>query len=52
MLNSVALVGRLTKDSDFRYTANGSAVAIFILEVNRNFTNQQGQIMTNKLIIL
>ncbi|OTO02262.1 single-stranded DNA-binding protein [Enterococcus sp. 5B3_DIV0040] len=43
MLNSVTLVGRLTKDADLRYTVKGTAVATFTLAVNRNFTNAQGQ---------
>lgn len=43
MLNSSTLVGRLTKDPDLRYTANGTAVATFTLAVNRNFINQNGE---------
>lgn len=43
MINNVVLVGRLTKDPDLRYTANGAAVASFSLAVNRNFTNQSGE---------
>lgn len=42
MINNVVLVGRLTKDVDLRYTANGTGVATFTLAVNRNFTNQDG----------
>lgn len=42
MINNVVLVGRLTKDPDLRYTANGTGVATFTLAVNRNFTNQNG----------
>ena len=42
MINNVVLIGRLTKDLDFRYTANGTAVASFTLAVNRNFQNQNG----------
>lgn len=42
MINNVVLVGRLTKDADLRYTANGTGVATFTLAVNRNFTNQDG----------
>lgn len=42
MINQVVLVGRLTKDPELRYTANGVAVATFTLAVNRTFTNQQG----------
>lgn len=43
MMNRVVLVGRLTKDPELRYTANGIAVATFTLAVNRTFTNQQGE---------
>lgn len=43
MINRVVLVGRLTKDADLRYTANGAAVASFTLAVNRQFTNQNGE---------
>lgn len=43
MINNVVLVGRLTRDPDLRYTANGTAVATFSLAVNRNFTNQSGE---------
>ncbi|MFC4736235.1 single-stranded DNA-binding protein [Bacillus daqingensis] len=42
MINRVVLVGRLTKDPELRYTANGVAVATFTLAVNRPFSNQQG----------
>ncbi|MCD1025735.1 single-stranded DNA-binding protein [Enterococcus sp. SMC-9] len=43
MINNTVLVGRLTKDPDLKYTANGQAVATFTLAVNRNFTNQSGE---------
>lgn len=43
MMNRVVLVGRLTKDPDLRYTANGTPVATFTLAVNRTFSNQQGE---------
>lgn len=42
MINNVVLVGRLTKDSDLRYTSSGNAVATFTLAVNRSFSNQSG----------
>ncbi|MCC4085851.1 single-stranded DNA-binding protein [Enterococcus faecalis] len=42
MMNNVTLIGRSTKDPDLRYTASGTAVAIFTLAVNRNYTNQNG----------
>jgi len=43
MLNRVVLVGRLTRDPDLRYTANGTAVANFTVAADRPFTNQQGE---------
>lgn len=42
-MNSVNLVGRLTKDPDMKYTPNGKALTRFTLAVNRTFTNQQGE---------
>lgn len=42
MINNVVLIGRLTKDIDLKYTANGLAVTSFTVAVNRNFTNQAG----------
>ncbi len=41
-MNSVCLVGRLTKDPELRYTQNNTAVAGFTLAVNRRF-KQDGQ---------
>lgn len=43
MINRVTLVGRLTKDPEFRTTQSGIDVATFTLAVNRNFTNAQGE---------
>ncbi|EGQ0327367.1 single-stranded DNA-binding protein [Staphylococcus pseudintermedius] len=43
MINRVVLVGRLTKDPDFRTTPSGVSVATFTLAVNRTFTNAQGE---------
>lgn len=37
MLNSVALVGRLTADPELRTTASGKSVTTFTLAVNRNY---------------
>lgn len=43
MLNRVILIGRLTRDPEMRYTANGTAVCRFALAVNRPYTNQAGE---------
>ncbi|SJZ89977.1 single-stranded DNA-binding protein [Garciella nitratireducens] len=43
MLNKVCLVGRLTKDPELRYLANGTPVANFTLAVNRTFKNRNGE---------
>lgn len=43
MINRVVLVGRLTKDPEFRTTPNGVNVATFTLAVNRTFTNANGE---------
>lgn len=43
MINRVILVGRLTKDPEYRQTPNGVSVATFALAVNRPFTNSQGE---------
>lgn len=43
MINSVCLVGRLTKDPELKYTGNNTAVASFNLAVNRNFKDANGE---------
>ncbi|MGW7955221.1 single-stranded DNA-binding protein [Staphylococcus xylosus] len=43
MINRIVLVGRLTKDPEFRTTPSGVSVATFTLAVNRTFTNAQGE---------
>lgn len=43
MLNSICLVGRLTKDPELRYTPSNQAVATFSLAVKRNFKSQNGE---------
>ena len=42
-MNSVQLIGRLTKDLDLRYTQSGKAVATGTLAVNRRFKNASGE---------
>lgn len=41
-MNKTVIIGRLTKDIDFRYTPTGTAYGRFTLAVNRRFTNQNG----------
>ncbi|MEJ7541953.1 single-stranded DNA-binding protein [Staphylococcus intermedius] len=43
MINRVVLVGRLTKDPEFRTTPSGVSVATFTLAVNRNFKSKNGE---------
>lgn len=43
MLNTVVLIGRLTKDPELRYTPGGKAVATLRLAVDRGTTNAQGE---------
>lgn len=42
-MNNVSLIGRLTKDPELRYTANGVANTNFTLAVDRNFKNAEGE---------
>ena len=46
-LNSVVLIGNLTRDPELRYTPSGVSVCTLRLAVNRNFTNQQGEVETD-----
>lgn len=41
-MNTVNLIGRLTRDIELRYTQNGKAVANGSIAVNRAFKNQEG----------
>lgn len=42
-MNSVVLVGRLTKDPELRYIpGTGTAVATFTLAINRDYTKKDG----------
>lgn len=43
MVNRVVLVGRLCTDPEMKYTPNGVAVTNFILAVDRNHKNQDGE---------
>ena len=52
MINRVVLVGRLTKDPEYRSTPSGVSVATFTLAVNRTFTNAQGEREVTLLTLL
>ena len=39
MINNVALIGRLTRDAELRYTPSNIATAQFNIACNRNFKN-------------
>lgn len=42
-MNTVVLIGRLTKDVELRYIPNsGTAVASFTIAVDRNYKNKEG----------
>ena len=43
MLNSIAIIGRLVREPELRYTTNGTPVTNFTLAVERNFENKQGE---------
>ena len=43
MINRTFLVGRLTRDPELKYTANGVAFVNFTVAVNRTFKNAQGE---------
>lgn len=47
VINQIILVGRLTKDPEIRYTADGAPVASITLAVSRNFKNAAGEIETD-----
>ena len=43
MINSVVLIGRLTRNIEIRYTSNEKAVGNFTLAVQRRFKNANGE---------
>lgn len=47
MINSVVLIGRLTRDIQVRYTQSEKAVGNFTLAINRRFKNQNGEYETD-----
>lgn len=43
MINQVTLVGRIARDPELRYTADGVAVSNFTIAVNRSYKNAKGE---------
>lgn len=43
MLNTITIMGRLTKDPELRYTDSGTAAASFALACDRDFKDKNGQ---------
>ena len=43
MLNRIVLIGRLTRDTELRYTDSGTPVCNFTIAVERNYTNRKGE---------
>ncbi|MFP5162588.1 single-stranded DNA-binding protein [Staphylococcus equorum] len=43
MINRTILVGRLTKDPEFRTSPSGVSIATFTLACNRSFKNKNGE---------
>ena len=52
MINSICLVGRMTKDAELRYTPSNVAVATFTLAVNRQFKSANGEKETDFINIV
>ena len=42
-MNTVVLIGRLTRDPENRFTPAGKAVTTFTIAVDRQFVNQRGE---------
>ncbi len=43
MLNQIAIMGRLTRDPELRYTPAQTPVASFTIAVDRDYTNDSGE---------
>jgi single-strand DNA-binding protein len=52
MLNRAVIIGRLTKDPDYRQTNNGTALTRFSLAVDRKFKGANGERATDFLDIV
>lgn len=51
-MNKCILIGRLTKDSELKYTPSGVAVTNFTIAVDRPFKNSQGEKETDFIPIV
>ena len=49
MLNNITLMGRLTAEPDYRTTQSGTALAKFTLAVERDYSGQNGERVTDFL---
>lgn len=52
MINNTVIVGRLTKDTELRYTGSGIAVASFTVAVERSYTNGNGERETDFINVI
>ena len=43
MFNKIILIGRLTRDTELRYTPSGTAVCTFSVATNRGWTTDTGE---------
>ena len=46
-LNQVALIGRITKDPELRQLSEGRVQSNFVIAINRNFKNVNGEVDTD-----
>ena len=46
-MNSVVLIGRITKDATIKYTSNKISVASFTIAVDRNYKDKDGNKVTD-----
>ena len=51
MLNQAILVGRLTKDPDLRYTADGVPYCFITVAVPRDFRSQDGEVQSDFITV-
>lgn len=50
MLNTIILMGRLTRDPELRRTESGTAVCSFSIAVDRDFKSKNGEKETDFMI--